>query len=233
MLFSTFLTTRNRSNSSRGVLERRDSSRTWPVSPILAGPTHLNLSGRALVSSICADSRGICYIHDPRFPELPSADSPKKPRGYTLWEDRSGAASLSVSLLGTVLSYRHYREAHEINATQGTNARPRDTIKVYLYGLGIFRKISVPPARTLVTVDSVIRRTVLSAAIIRALFISHSYLLVPRSLRQAPPGVRSHLGVALVKFGLDNRIGPLCTRYPARLMQYARFTNRPLQLADV
>jgi len=112
-LFSASLTTRNHSNPSRGVLEKRDSSRTWPVFPILAGPTHLNLSGRALVSSICADSWSIRYIHNPRFPELPSVGSSKKPRGYTLREDRLGAASLSVSLPGTVLSYKHYRDPRD------------------------------------------------------------------------------------------------------------------------
>lgn len=76
ILFSASLTTRNHSNLSRDVLERKkktekDSSRTWPVFPKLAEPTHLNLSGRALVSSICADSWSIRYIHDPRFPEPP------------------------------------------------------------------------------------------------------------------------------------------------------------------
>ena len=125
-LFSASLTTRNRSKLSRNVFEKRDSSRTWSVFSILTEPTYLNLSGRALVSSICADSWSIRYIHNPRFrfSELPSVGFSKKPRGYILREDRPGAASLSVSFLETVLSYRHYWDSWD-KRHSGDKCSPR------------------------------------------------------------------------------------------------------------
>lgn len=79
------------------------------------------------------------------------------------------------------------------------------------------------------------KRTVLSATITRAFFILRSYLLSSQSqdhLDGASLEVQP-IAIALVKFRADNRIGYIARGYPAGLMQYASFTNRPLQLMDM
>lgn len=144
--------------------------------------THLNLSGLALVSSISADLRSIRYtsIHDsPNFPQSVLRS------GYALWtlplaRARARARSwhrfipLSVSP-GTVLGYRHYRNPWDKrHSTNECSPRRRDkSVSLRSWGFSWVLKLGSTCSHSSWSRGEREReRTVLSAAIIRALFIS-------------------------------------------------------------